>query len=158
MQIRCKRCQGSAMRWDDLYGYNINSSLEFRVESNILVNINDGRVRKLACTNVKLLQFLIEKSISGGLATDNEIALNIFENRGLKSSPSRIRGAVRSLKNVFIELGCQPNFIYRVDRKGYFMYFNKIDILIAFKIGMESPYDLGLFKERNGYKCDKGFG
>lgn len=118
------------MHGDILYGYNINDSIEYRVGSGLLINIKDWRLKKLASTNKRLLSFFLERAQTGWIS-DADISEFVFENAGLKISPSRLRGAIRHLKDAFINLGCQPNFISRNDRRGYNLHFEKIEILIA---------------------------
>ena len=113
-----------------LYGYNLNDSVEFRVGSGLLINVKDGRFKKLSSTNIRLLSFFIERAQADWIS-DDDIAEFVFENAGLRSSPSRLRGAIRHLKDAFIGLGLQPNFISRNDRRGYNLHFEKIEILIA---------------------------
>lgn len=131
-----------------LYGYNLNDSIEFRVGSGLLINIKDGRLKKLSSTNIRLLSFFIERAQAGWIR-DDDIAEFVFENAGLRSSPSRLRGAIRHLKDAFIGLGFQPNFISRNARRGYYLRFEKIEVLIALDEKLELTDDFGFYKRCN---------
>lgn len=114
-----------------LYGYNINNSFEFRVDSGFLMNINDGRIIKLDRTDKMLLHLFIKKAPHGWIS-DDDIAEVVFEQEGLKSSSSRLRGVIRNLKGAFIDLGCHKSFISRNNRRGYYLHFDKVIPLIVF--------------------------
>jgi hypothetical protein len=131
-----------------LYGYSLNRSIEFRVASGHLININDARVKKLSDTSARLLRLFIE-SANDGLVSDDDIAGCVFENRGLKSSPSRIRGAAREIKKVFSDLGCHSNFMSRHVRCGYYVHFDKVELLIVSDNYREWPHDPGFYTERD---------
>ncbi|CAM3628572.1 hypothetical protein SB6411_03210 [Klebsiella spallanzanii] len=134
------------MRHHLLYGYNLNRSVEFRVTSGLLINIRDARVKKLSDTSARLLRVFIEGT-QNGLVSDDDIARDVFESAGLKSSSSRIRGVIRDLKDAFRDLGFHPDFISRHIRQGYYVHFDKVEFLIALDNSMEWPHDSGFYTE-----------
>ncbi|MDO6168692.1 hypothetical protein [Enterobacter hormaechei] len=132
-----------------LYGYNLNGNIEYRVSTGILININDGRIKKLANTNKRLLNYIIVNSCYG-FVSDNDIAEIIFEREGLKYSQSRLRGAIRILKDVFDDLGSDSNFIRRNDRRGYYIQFSKVHVLISLENSRGLLNDFNIYLQSNG--------
>lgn len=132
-----------------LYGYNLNGNVEYRVSTGLLININDGRIKKIANTNKRLLTFIVENSRYGWVS-DDVIAEVIFEREGLKFSQSRLRGAIRVLRDVFKALGSDSNFISRNDRRGYYIKFKKVQILISLENSRELPNDFDIYQQSDG--------
>ncbi len=131
-----------------LYGYSINECIEFRPSTGLLININDGRICKLANTNKRLLHFIIERSWIGWVC-DNDIAEIVFESEGLRFSASRLRGVIRCLRSTFADLGYHSNFIRRNSRRGYYIDFGMIKALIAVENGMELQSDFVIHQKHD---------
>ncbi|WP_052282592.1 hypothetical protein [Kluyvera genomosp. 1] len=112
-----------------IYGYNINNTIEYRLNTGILINIVNGKTNKLGDTNRRLLNFLISKS-DALWVSDLEIIHCVFEEHGLRCSFPRLWNAMKRLKEIFESIDGSLEFIKRQDAKGYYLSYKSREILL----------------------------
>ncbi|EOI2494973.1 MULTISPECIES: winged helix-turn-helix domain-containing protein [Enterobacter] len=103
-------------------GYLLGSDSEgvfFMKEQSLLIPLNIvSKPVRLRRTMFHLLDFILEKA-NTGLIPDDEIMRNVWEGYGLKASTPRLWQVMNELKKKLTNLGVEPNFITRVEGKGY---------------------------------------
>ena len=123
-----------------LYGYSIYSNLEYRLSSRALININNGRIKRLGKTKARLFEYLLAKA-EGDCIYDNDIIMDVFEDYGLRCSKSYLLATIKDIRAAFLSVGFERNPIIRQGRNAYL-----IDNSVIQKIYAESH--TGLPQER----------
>lgn len=101
-----------------MYGYCINSVVQYRVSDSFLFNIENKKCIHLRKTMARLLHFLL-MSAKEGIITDNDILHHVWEKHNLQASGARLWQVMQSLRKKFEEVGLENNFIFRVEGRGY---------------------------------------
>lgn len=112
----------------EIYGYNINNTIEYRLNTGVLINIINGKSNKLNSTNKRLLNFLISKSELLWVS-DADIIHYVFEEYGMRCSSPRLWNAMRRLKDIFENIDGSIDFIKRENSKGYYLSYRVREIL-----------------------------
>jgi DNA-binding winged helix-turn-helix (wHTH) protein len=101
-----------------LYGYSIYSNLEYRLSSRALININNGRIKRLGKTKSRLFEYLLSKA-DGDYIYDNDIIIDVFEDYGLRCSKSYLLSIIKDIRAAFLSVGFDRNPIIRTGRNAY---------------------------------------
>ena len=101
-----------------LYGYNIYQNLEYRLSSKMLVNIKNGRVKRLGETKARLFEYLLLHA-QNQCVYDSEIIVEVFESHGLRCTKSYLSSIIGQIREAFLKVGFDRELIVRVERKSY---------------------------------------
>lgn len=103
-----------------LYGYNIYQNLEYRLSSKMLINIKNGRIKRLGETKARLFEYLLLHAQTQ-CVYDSEIIVEVFENHGLRCAKSYLSSIIGQLREAFLTVGFDRELIVRVERKSYIL-------------------------------------
>lgn len=87
-----------------LYGYNFYERLEYRLTSSTLINITNGRIKRLGKTKARLFEYLLAH-VDSGCIYDENIIIDVFENHGLRCSKSYLLFIINELRIAFLSVG-----------------------------------------------------
>lgn len=113
-----------------LYGYNLNGNIEFRAMTGVIVNISNGKSRKLNDISKLLLNYLLSKG-SHSFISDNDIAAHVFNANDRRYSSAALWRAIKNLEDNFLNVGNVPRFIKRYQRRGYYIDLQFKEILFV---------------------------
>lgn len=108
-----------------LYGYMIYDTLEYRISTKTLINIKNGKIKRLGDTKARLFNYLIEHAEKDFIA-DETIFTQVFENNGLRCSKSYLWAMIRQVHAAFLSVGYERAPLTRYDGKGYVIDLNSI--------------------------------
>lgn len=101
-----------------LYGYSIYEGLEYNITSGTLINVNNGKIKRLRKTKARLFAYILENS-DKNIILDERIFIDVFEVNGLRCSKSYLWGMIRQLHLAFISVGFERAPIQRYEHRGY---------------------------------------
>lgn len=108
-----------------IYGFSICGCLEYNIQSKRLININNGKIKKIGETKALLFFYLLNNA-SQGIILDDDIFIDVFEKNGLRCSKSYLWRMIRLLHLSFISVGCERAPFHRFERKGYLVESERI--------------------------------
>ncbi|WP_432700273.1 hypothetical protein ACRUMN_03420 [Kluyvera cryocrescens] len=116
-----------------LYGYSINEGLEYNITSRTLINVNNGKIKRLGKTKARLFAYLLANA-ERNYILDEDIFIDVFENNGLRCSKSYLWEMIRQLHLAFISVGYVRAPVRRYEHKGYLVdSVNVVEIYIIKK-------------------------
>lgn len=101
-----------------LYGYSLNEGLEYNIASRTLINVNNGKIKRLGKTKARLFAYLLANA-DRNYILDEDIFIDVFENNGLRCSKSYLWEMIRQLHLAFISVGYARAPVHRYEHKGY---------------------------------------
>lgn len=101
-----------------LYGYMIYDTLEYRISTKTLINIKNGKIKRLGDTKSRLFNYLIEHA-EKKIISDEMIFIQVFENYGLRCSKSYLWAMIRQVHAAFLSVGYERAPLERYEGKGY---------------------------------------
>lgn len=113
-----------------LYGYSIYSNLEYRLSSRALININNGRIKRLGKTKARLFEYLLANA-SDDYIYDNDIIIDVFEDYGLRCSKSYLLAIIKDIRAAFLSVGFDRDPINRQGRNAYVINSSVIQKIYA---------------------------
>nr|EKU4731933.1 hypothetical protein [Kluyvera ascorbata] len=108
-----------------LYGYIIYDTLEYRISTKMLINIKNGKIKRLGDTKARLFNYLVEHADKKFIA-DETIFTQVFENNGLRCSKSYLWAMIRQVHAAFLSVGYERAPLKRYEGKGYVIESNSI--------------------------------
>lgn len=126
-----------------LYGYNFYERLEYRLTSSTLINITNGRIKRLGKTKARLFEYLLAH-VDSGCIYDENIIIDVFENHGLRCSKSYLLFIINELRIAFLSVGYDRDPIKRHNGNAWI-----IDKEFVQKIYVESSNPLDLINIHN---------
>lgn len=108
-----------------LYGYLIYENLEYKVSARTLLNIKNGKIKRLGKTKARLLDYILDNA-GKEYITDEDIFIHVFEDHGLRCSKSYLWAMIRQLHFAFLSVGYERAPIFRHDHKGYIIRADEI--------------------------------
>lgn len=101
-----------------LYGYMLYDTLEYRISTRTLINIKNGKIKRLGETKARLFNYLLEHAEAKYIA-DETLYQQVFENNGLRCSKSYLWAMIRQIHAAFLSVGYERAPLKRYEGKGY---------------------------------------
>jgi DNA-binding winged helix-turn-helix (wHTH) protein len=84
----------------------------------VLININNGRIKRLGQTKARLLEYLFNKA-GNDCIYDDDIIVDVFESYGLRCSKSYLLSIIREVRIAFLSVGFDRDPISRHGRNAW---------------------------------------
>jgi len=108
-----------------LYGYTLFGNLEYRINTHQLINVKNGKVKKISDTKARFLEFILSNS-NGGYLHDEDIIFHVWEKYEMSGSKSQLSNTIKSLNMDFLNVGFNKKLVTWYTKQTYFIDLNEV--------------------------------